>query len=567
MVWWYNGLYKNHIEHTSPKVLVTFRVLSDDGCSLSQYSKYCSVPLTLLGKLRIGSVWHHGQLTHTARLDERTLDVSFDEDSWNFTSSKIPYDGRAPYPNEIHPFWHGRHDSWLVEFKLQDGGYLVIPCLEIFTRLYGRSQEIKRVLATYPWQGISNSAQARLLPPTEEHEAQGLWKVKLPERLVQGDAPFLANLKYNRYTRAAAQSIHAQIEANFQPASKTPLFLQIKPWFQGPARLKVRGYSYGQSFLGLQILGCSEPIGLPIVCIRDILEAKDEGESSQTKQISINQNNSFEESTIHITGNQAPDRDAGMLNLLEEAFETLGDPLEITHIRKVSQRPSTLPQSAKRNEQKSATISDADPYGTGKKIMRGSIHAPQAMESSGALRDIWNAIHERQRRSPESVTNIRWFTFKDGFQSAQEPKLITLRPINDKNPETDIRNWVYVDVKAKALRGALVMRADIDGQTTFFLEIQRRTRTITGSVGKIIESEENLKGLIFRLDNPNDLRSWLSRILSDIRFVKGIASKLTHKCPGLAAAFSHTTNRNKDTYLFESALNNALSKLQKHVIH
>lgn len=562
VVWWYNGVFKNHKEQTSPKVLVTFRVLDDD-YSLSDVYEYRPVPLTLLGKFRIGSVWLHGQMTHAAQYEESIFDVSFDESAWNFTSAKIPFDGRPPYPDELHPFWKGRHDSWLVEFKLHEGGYLVIPCLEVFTRLYGRSQEIKRVLATYLWRGTSDCAEARLLPPTDEHEEAGLWKIKLPDRMVQGDAAFLAHLKYSSYTRSAAQSIHAQIEAEYRPDRKQPLFLKIKPWFQGSVRIKVRGYSFGQSFLGLQILGCSDPVGLPVICVRDTIEKDDKyDENSSSSQTIRAHNNPLSDTKLHITGNQAPDRESSTRYVTEDAFEILGEPQEIRHVRRSTKRSHTLTSGVKPEEQSHATVSDADPHGHGKGILQGQIHAPKALESHGALRDIWDALNELQKREPGRAKELMAFTFRDGFQACKDPQLIVFRAIYDDSVQTAIRNWAYIDPREKLLRGVLVIRIKINQKYTYFVEIQRRIWDKSGANCGAQLKEESLKGMVFRLNDESHLKSWLSQLLSAVRYKKGVMSGLTNQCPGVAATYSHI-HLESDKYPYQQTIETALAKLSE----
>ena len=50
-----------------------------------------------------------------------------------------------------------------------------------------------------------------------------------------------APVKYAPYTRSAAKSIYAQIEAEHDPRGRLPAFIKVAPWFQGHAELKVSG--------------------------------------------------------------------------------------------------------------------------------------------------------------------------------------------------------------------------------------------------------------------------------------------------------------------------------------
>lgn len=559
IVWWHIGIYKNRQVYSEPKVHVAFYQLN--GTALSGRPILRSIPLTLLGRMRVGTVWLYGRLTQAAQFQERTFTVNFDENQWNFTSCSNPYGGRAPYPDALHPFWDGKNDSWLIELDLHNGGHLIIPCLEFLTRLYARSQEIKRVLTTYPWDGIDEQAEKRLLPPTEEPEESGLWKIKLPDRLVKGDALFLAHLKYDGYTQRAARDIYAQLEVGYSTRSTRPIFIKVSPWFRGKALIKVRGYQFGKSFLGLQIVGCSDPNGPPVICIKHGVDLDNRPEEQRPGD---RENKPITQIPQHslistVTGSIEPDRNAATRTITEDEFETLGEARSLAHIL-VSKQTRLLEEdttyaihSVQVNE---AKISCAEPRGSGKDTQHGLIHSPQAMESHGALRDIWNALRERQKHMPTRITDLAWYTSSTGFLANPEPKLITLRPLDKNQNKTSVRQWVFSDPKTKALRGVLVIRSLIDGKETFFVEIQRRTRM------KAKAKEENYQGLIFRLDQPSDLQGWLIYLLSEIRYVRGIFSKISHKCPGVACTFSHTKTKD-DKYLYMSTIERALRKLHE----
>lgn len=57
--------------------------------------------------------------------------------------------------------------------------------------------------------------------------------------------------------------------------------------------------------------------------------------------------------------------------------------------------------------------------------------------------------------------------------------------------------------------------------------------------GKIKDVEEAFQGLVFRLNNENQLIPWLREILARIRHENGVFKRLTGSCPGIADSFSH----------------------------
>ena len=140
VVWWYCGLYKNLQDSTQPLVLVAFRKLMDSQ-SLSDEIVYQRIPLTALGQFRIGTVWEDGACWMSMSFESQVFDVDFTQHGWALTSFQRRHvlDLPPPYPSEIHPLHYGRDKNWLLEFSLETGGKLIVPCLEFFTRCYGRA--------------------------------------------------------------------------------------------------------------------------------------------------------------------------------------------------------------------------------------------------------------------------------------------------------------------------------------------------------------------------------------------------------------------------------------------
>ena len=205
ITWWYVGIVKNKRAETQPHVLVAFREVLADG--LSEEVFHQNIQITLLGQVRVGSVWKDGFCIKQAEFAHEMFDVDFTHRAWQTNSFKSASDNKksAPFSQSIYPLEYQNNDkTWLLEFPLPTGGKLVIPCLEYFARCYGCSGELKRVLVTYPWEDKVNinadTALKRLYAPLDEGEIDdgSVWKVKLKQRLYNGDVVFLAHAKYDK---------------------------------------------------------------------------------------------------------------------------------------------------------------------------------------------------------------------------------------------------------------------------------------------------------------------------------------------------------------------------------
>ena len=74
------------------------------------------------------------------------------------------------------------------------------------------------------------------------------------------------------------------------------------------------------------------------------------------------------------------------------------------------------------------------------------------------------------------------------------------------------------------------------------------------------KDEETISGLCFVLDDDAVFDEWLRRLLSEIRYKKGIFKKVLNRCPGHADAFVHRRSTN-DSVFCEAAAKNALRKM------
>lgn len=566
MIWWYCGILKNQKNNSQPNVLLACRKLYNKSLSKIYFTR---INLTELGFAKIGSIWMNNMCHSEVIFDTKIFSVDFSKNGWKINSFYEAYQNNTqlPYPMDIYPQKYIQDKNYFIEFSLENGGKLVIPCLEFFSRCYGRSAELKRILATYQWNEEDNNHNNRLYRPINEPEEPGKWKINRGQNLYKGDTVFLAHAKYDNYSKNAAKKIHSQIEAQYQnlPGNNYPMFIKVAPWFKGPAKIKVRGifFNNGKSFLGLQVTGCSNPDGVPILRIN---EGKNKSEENtlmsgynESRSIIPNREISKHPDIINLTDDDEPDQSGSIVEIIDQEFEILGKQRVIFDVKRDGKQGS---QKNNINRTESKTCSSTEPFGNDKGIKYASIYSLQLMESHGILHDMWNGFQYLEKKRPELFKAVEWFTFESGYSSSPVPHLIKLQPFDkDDDVPIDIRNWPYMDARTKnELRGVLVIRVLYEDNIVYIIETQRRVHKKKDETGQIINAEQSLKGFILILEDQKKFVIWLRRFLFQIRYVKGIVSKLVGYCPGKAASFKHPPDKGKE-FLCESSINNAFDKV------
>ncbi|MDR7088545.1 hypothetical protein [Cellvibrio fibrivorans] len=570
VAWWYGGIYKNSRDQSQPNVVVSFRELTSEGLSDSQILR--QVPITSLGQLRLGSIWEGSTCKSQLSYESQTFKVNFTAGSWKFSSfsGASALNIELPYDLDTHPlFYDLRDQSKLIEFPISTGGKLVVPCLEFFSRCYGYSQEIKRILTTYFWD-VPKGAKERLFAPINRPEVPNLWQVRLRERLCNDDITLLAHIKYDQYTLKRVKKIHADLATQFNRVLKDPngkpiarpAFLEAAPWFEGDAELEVEGIWFNdtKSFLGLRITGCSEPGGLTIEGDRtnNGKAERSAPPGSPTSWDGVPRKIiSHPPIPFDVTGFQAPDHASGTVDIKDPKMKILGKRRRVIHRK--TEEASTTPGAVSEDED-SKKFSSGEPGGTGKGTGRASIKAEAIMESKGTLRDMWNALLYLRDEYPEVIKGVESYTGSEGFSSEEEPKLVSLTPFDDiddsKEITTAMRSWVYTSYPD--LRGVLAARITTVQSVVYLFEITRKPRLKT--IKDIsTEGEENYQGFMFTLKDNDGFQSWLDTFTAEIRKTKGVVKKLLTRCPGKAEAFNHRMGK-QERVAHETTAKKALQK-------
>ena len=573
LVWYYCGVLKNTNDQFQPFAKVAFRVQLSDK-SFSDSFVYRNVPIEHLGQLRIGSLCKKNRIISRAQFEEKEFSVLHEKGTFWFESfhSAAEKGFSPPYPQQIYPLHFQRDRNCLVGFKLHSGGTLVIPTLEYFTRYYGRSGKLRRYLTTLKWE-VPGGLPGAFFNPLGQPEEPGTWKINLKKGFYNSDALFLAHLKYDCYTQRVVKLISSEIEVQYKGDRIIPAFPKIGPWFRGSGTLLVRGIPFngGNSFLGLQITGLSDPAGGEIERLLDNRNnaanpAGSEAEGKAWAGAPVRRPNQPPE-IIDLTAYEAPDQGSAILELEDPDIKILGPRRQVTSFRDIQARDKGGEPSRSGEVD---TYSSGEPHGGGKGVDQVSIHTPELiqpeMETEGVLRDIWNAA-QRLNKLYKKVSCVEWYTPSNGFNNNDEPQLMALRPYQsdetfDGAPiPAKTRKWLFLDPDTqKKVRGILVIRLTIHRKYIYIIETQRRVRTVIDEHGRITDKEESLRGMVFTLDSEEDLNHWIKVVRSNIRRVEGVVVNLTTLCPGESDVFKHKPASTEEVPCWATLLN-ALKKV------
>jgi hypothetical protein len=531
IAWWYVGFSKNRREQDQPLVLVAFHEYNNGKISGKVIHKF--VASTYLGQVRIGSIWQFGICKSESILSESLFKVSYNPNKWRITSfMKSINDSRpCPFPPDLYPLELANDKSRLLEFDLEPCGKLIVPCIEFFTRCYGRSPELRRRLLLYRYSEDSEQFYRSVEKARDDHS----WPIKLAPRLARGDAILLAHAKYNGISKSAVMKIYGNLEALYENKNDKDhlVFIDIEPWHHGPAQIKAEGiwFNEGRSFLALRITGYSDPLGPPIYRDREVTGRADgDGDQhGQPKKILRTL-----PAIVDLTDYQSPDNDGPMIDIKDRKIEILGEQRVIIDIDNVGDHGST----AHRYEGEDVQVfSNGDPQGTGKSIGLASFQPTEVLETTGMLRDMWDAMVYQKMKHPDSISSLHAFTFEDGFRESPDPSLIALRQFAAyASIDGETRNWVFMDPpQLSRRRGVLVARLCVRNKAVYFFEIQRRVR--------ISNLEESFSGMVFTLDDDRYLSSWLRQLLDNVRHVQGRLRNLRTRCPGEYFVFRHRKSK------------------------
>ena len=568
VVWWYGATQKNPRAQSLPTVVLWFRELLADGTFGTVFERV-DVGINLLGLAQVGTIWSAGesdsQLAYSAPV---TFDVDLSPGHWHLTSqSEHQQETRLDLiPLADYRLKYSSADrSKILVFRLKDGHELLVPALEFFSRCYGRSGEVNRVLATYAW----NEAKSRLCERVTADVPPGHWGVKLAEGIRNDDAVFLAHVEHDLYAERAAKRIYAtlQVDYNKRPNGKGLAFPEIEPWFKGPAKLRVQGIPLdgGRRFLALRIIGGSEPNGPPVFSRREHpgkAENQAPGDAPEGGWRGPDLSPQPPGPLPKITSADEPDRNSETVDIKTPAFEVIGVRRDVAHLR--SEDAKTRPGPPKPAE-KADRYSSGERHGSSRGTGLASIHTQTVLASEGAQRDVWAALQLLHAEAPQIIHAVGWFNAESGAVNfaAEDPCLASLRPLEpDEQPDLPLakRNWMFLEKDPPALRGVLVACADTPQGRAFLFEVERVTRGAKSTEDDAAE-EEKYSGLVVLPLPGLAPRDWIPRVLEGIRNACGRMAKVLAHCPPGQRKYYRRSTSKGDKLAGYSTVIGALSKV------
>ncbi|MCK0549413.1 hypothetical protein [Pseudomonas syringae] len=568
LVWWYGGVWKNPKPGCVPLVDVVFRRLYPDGTVGTV--EVVPVAMTHLGNIRMGSIWREGQGIADSTLESLpTTAVRFEHGvTWRFVQLR-----------ELAWRTAGEHDTssaeastWLVEIDLVTGETLLIPCVEFFIRSYGRNSESSRILATYPWETVKSrffyedsnpdatvpNIAASVSIPAPDFRPPVSKKVCLKNWVASGEAVFLWHMLHDPVTENACRGIYAELEAQFTGMSAgraSKGFLKAGPWFEGPALLEGKGkwVNGGQTFLCMRLTGLSEPDGPLVEIERSRYESDGTSDGGHYRKAAVRQ--LPQDQLVDLTDSMPPDVESEVLRLPDPPIKILGKrrPTKVTYRVRKGSVGTALPSTTDL-----PLLATGDAQGTGKGVGKAEFMATLSWESQGHLTDIWQACQHLAIKYPTRIQKVEWFTFDEGFNITSPPKLQLLQPFTDSAMPTPLRNWVFLDVKARIARGVLIIRIKCGDRSFYAIESQRRPRTATPDQRKT--EEKGRQGLLTEISaSLADTQMALRTICSNLRYVEGRVKKMRDLV--FPHSFYNHDPKSPGDVLYEGALTNHLSEL------
>lgn len=566
IVWWPGAVLKNERTRSLPHVMVWCRRLMPDGSLGSFFG--IDVGITDLGVLQVGTIWEGKTCKQQIAFTEQEFIVDFTPGAWRLVSQHEHHrlTGKQLIPEGVYPLNYGDRDrSQLLEFRTEGRQRLLIPCLEFYSRYYGRSGHVTRVLATYPWE----EAEERLYVPFSYHATPGHWPIKLASSSYNADAIFLAHVLYDPLATRAAKSIYARLDRQYAKLGGTA-FLEAEPWFKGPATLIVQGrWIDDDTFLALRIAGGSDPRGSHIDAYRENPGKADEG-APDGAPISrwkggreLNPDNAG--LVVNLTADDEPGQNGNIVEVLNPTFRIVGDRRQVVHHRLAT--AATLPGKPIPNEQ-SEQHSAGERHGSSGSTGHASIHTEEnVLPSSGAVRDVWDGLQYFRRRHPEFVTALGWYSIELGEFVIEDgdraPHLMALKPYDaeqrDLLPSATLK-WVYKDALQAELRGVLVAFVQTIAGSACLFEIERKLVHRTAEDGTKFTKEEEYCGLVLVPPADRPTGEWLAEVLEGIRRECGVMERVLNHCPP-SARFYRRSKSAADEIAGHSTVVNALRKV------
>lgn len=549
---WYGANARSRSRGEVPRIYVWFRTIEQNG-NLGRWFSL-RAPMTVLGQLRIGSIWRNGISSRQLTLSELHFKGHFDASHWCCSTSPKEY-GPTLIPENNYCLPYGRHDhSRLLRFKIQDRT-LLIPCMEFFTRCYARDAELNRILITYE----RGEVQERLMlcePVESSSPNRSIW---IPWSISKADAHLLAQLRYDEEIARRIAGLKAFLDQEFKARNQSITFLNIGPWHYGPAQLKVEGVQLDSGdFLGLRIIGHSLPEKHQINAFYIKRETSDAEGLSPYPLPRREIRDIPEDEVIQVEMERSADRDTDIYRTKDPAMEILGKAAAVFPVamKKVGGKTVRIPS------QPSDSGAPGETEGTGKGIGQLRNESDAILPSEGAILDLWNGLIYLKEANPNIIKSVEWHNHSGGFSDISPPGSRISLPELDQNASEIEREATYSWINKNGLpnpRSVFIFRIATQNLQGYIFEVQRAKRKDDNGITK----EEPFRGLVAIPATGGDLTKWLGAVIYAISAECGMMKKVIRRILPISLHTDHykRTKRGIDSEAGHATAFNALEKL------
>ncbi|KKA06310.1 hypothetical protein VP02_18925 [Pseudomonas ogarae] len=515
VVWWYERIKKNFEAQSIPYVDVIFRYLdpNDEPAGVTS----AQIGVSRLGSFRLGTIWKDGKcIAETDLGEDQIFSVDFTEGAWSFLSlhgNQQPHSFfKKDYPLRTQPT--GDVLSTLISFPVPEGN-LLVPCVEFLYRCYGSTSDMARILTTYPWDEVVEKIYA------DSEKDSTTWLVQPSPDIPDDDALLLASMRYDAYAENAAKLIYAQLD-NAHGRKLKETNLEVKPWFQGPARLRVRGrwINDHKTFLCFEVTGMSQPLDRSYEIRRDKYSRHDpEHASILTDIFKAKLELPKEQDPFAITDLQEPDQGSSRWSKPDPGFRVLEPkcPFTTSFVERSFSKRNVVPVEPNETQMRST----GDPQGYKKDVGKITAVAKRVLGDGGILQAMWEEL-TRLEKSNRSFSSLAWQSEQEGFVQNANFRLLSLPAFADTDaPKDKNRSWLVYTANATRRRGILVARMEINRRFFYLFELQRKKLR-----KQKVYAEEGISGLLMEISSDSEAALEISRICNEIRFANGNFRKL-----------------------------------------
>jgi len=555
---WYCGVRINQQASSEAKVTICFE---DRSIPPPGNTYFYEIGITHLGLLQIGSVWK-GKRRIGIRTDfeEKVFTISGADNEWSFVK---PWDsdgsGKPLIPKTKYALSEREYfaPSKMVSFSIDGHKHaLIIPCLEVFSRLYGHSNHVKKSLINYP---LRLSEQSLIY---EDHhpQAEGTWLVTVTRHCTNQDAVYLAHLKHDAITRKRTNEIWHSMQYTAVNSSDKTCFPSVPPWFSGAVQIKVKGIWLDRDktrFLGLQILGCSNPTGPKILLDRENTNLSEVRTRSDSKSV-IHKRTSEGFSDILLSSDHEPGRNQESVEIDNPELEVIGEQREIERVVRDHKESGTL--LILKTDEEITHHSGGDEYGSKLHVQRTIINTPVATIPPTFI-NVWHALNKLV--SVKAIDSVMCVDIQGNqIGSTQTPGMISLPTgglVNIKAKDRELLNWAMLEDNfgVKTPRRILLSKISQVNDECYLVEIERRISRRGNTPGS---ESDSYKGLAVKFQSGQDKAAWFNNLLIEIVASKGVFDKADIISGGslISATFKHCGENKQD---MERSVRNGLEKI------